>query len=370
MLWPRSLLAFTLGVAVWAYHLPPWAILILCTLVIRPSRSGWRDAGALFGGVVLGWWRFVLVSAPIAMPLPSFLVHVVALSRSFVTSTLGRILPEPEASFAGGLLIGKVALAPHATASLIAAMRRTGTLHLLAVSGFNVTIVVSAIELALAQICGPKPRALISFIALLIFIFLTGAESSVLRAGVMVFLTSAARLLGRPAHAFRVLILAALGMAAVTPSVVDDLGFQLSVAATAGLVLWSGPMSHALRRLPDVAGARTALTTTLAAQVLTTPLILVRFGTVALVSPLANLVVLPVIPWAMAASAVGAALGWIPVVGEVIGWFLWLPLTGVVRTLEAMADWPMSSLRLAPSWWWMFLLPIIPLTIMFKRHDN
>ena len=239
-------------------------------------------------------------------------------------------------------------------------------MHVLAVSGFNVGIVLSSVDRATVNMLAPKPRAVVAMLLLVVFIVLTGAEASVLRAGVMATLAVIGRRLGRPVQSKRMLLVTVLAMVLITPSMPTNLGFLLSVLATFGVLEWSEPFERGLRFIPETMGIRSALATTLAAQVLTTPLILAAFGTVSLISPVVNLFVLPVVPFAMAVGAVTALVWWIPVVGQVVGWLAWLPHMAIVRCIMWFGEVPVASLTMPHGWWWPFA--VVGVALILVRH--
>ena len=136
---------------------------------------------------------------------------------------------------------------------------------------------------------------------------LTGASPSVVRAALMAGAMLVARLGGSRAHAASALELAALLMLLAAPPVLWDVGFQLSLLATAGLIWFGAPVE---RRLPGwPAWIREPVALTLAAQLTTLPVILVNFERLSLVAPIANVLVVPFVPVAMLFSALAALAG-------------------------------------------------------------
>lgn len=371
MLSRSPLLWFGFGLALTAYHLPVWLAMLCLPLFVRLSQRGLHDAVALAFGLLLGWWRFHVVNAPLVVPFPPVVDDMFAAVRSWVSGGFARLMPEPEASLAGGLLIGKAGIAGHAADELILAMRRTGTMHVLAVSGFNVSIVLASVERATVNMLAPKPRGFVALGLLVVFVVLTGAEASVLRAGIMATLAVIGRRLGRPVQSKRMLLVTVLAMVLITPDMPTNLGFLLSVLATFGVLEWSTSFEHALRFVPEALGIRAALATTLAAQVLTTPLILAAFGTVSLISPVVNLFVLPVVPLAMALGAVTALVGWLPVVGQLVGWLAWLPHMAIVRCILWFSRVPAASLMLPREWWWpLAAAGVVLILVRHFRHAS
>jgi competence protein ComEC len=187
------------------------------------------------------------------------------------------------------------------------------------------------------------------------YTLLAGAEASVVRAAVMGSVVLLAREGGRPAGAVAALGLAAWGLLLADPGMVTDIGLQLSLAATAGLLALGGPAEEAVRRLTAGRAPRwlcETLGVSLAAQLATLPLILLHFGRLSLISPLANLVVAPVVPLAMLGALVGALTGPLLVAPAVhlvlapVSLLAWVPLAAMVRGGTLLAGIPFASVEL------------------------
>jgi competence protein ComEC len=176
-----------------------------------------------------------------------------------------------------------------------AAYRDSGLSHLLAVSGENVAFVLAlgAPVLRRLRLGG---RTAVALAIVVVFAAMTRFEPSVLRASAMAAITLLATLGGRPVSSLRVLAYAAVGLLLADPFLVHSVGFALSCGASAGIALLSAPLRTRLR---GPAWVRDPLAVSLAAQAGVTPVLLATFGTVPLVTPVANLLAAP------AAEAVG-----------------------------------------------------------------
>lgn len=233
----------------------------------------------------------------------SGMVTRLAKLSTWISSRLNRVLPEPEAGFARALLLGE----QHAMSEGVRErFRKTGTSHIVALSGFNVTLI-----LGFVQGVGKRLRirfsrvALISAVLIVLFVIMTGAEASLVRASFMGIVVLAGKLLGRRSMIPALLAVSGAVMVLANPYVLlYDVGFQLSFLATLGLFLFSEKLEQALQCLPNIFLFRESLATTLAAMIPTAPLIAYTFRTISLVSPLANVFLLPAIPFAMAFAAV------------------------------------------------------------------
>ena len=224
--------------------------------------------------------------------------------RHALGEPLRRLVPEPES----GILLG-IALGDRASisADLAYAFARSGTSHLLAISGFNMTLVASAVGTLLRGRAGPRRRAFATVFAVVVYSLLVGLGASVVRSAVMAAITSLGLALGRRAAAANGLCAAIAVMLALDPATLGDASFLLSAGATAGLLAFQAPLAKRLARLPPLIGE--GLAATLAATLPTLPLVAGIFGRISLVSPIANLVAVPLFPALMAASVATIGAG-------------------------------------------------------------
>ena len=228
-------------------------------------------------------------------------------ARDGFEGVLGRYLGEPHGSLLVGLLWGARSTMPD---ELIEQFRRTGTMHIVAVSGFNVMVVTSALMGVLTFCFMRRQRAfVVVMIGIITFVVLAGADPAVVRAGLMGGLVLIAHQLGRPSSNATLLLLAASIMTAFNPRVLlFDAGFHLSFAAAIGLLYFGKKLERALRFVPEVFGARRTLSETLAATGATFPIMLLHFKQVSITAPIANLFVVPWIPLAMGLGFGGGVL--------------------------------------------------------------
>ncbi|MBI2050495.1 MAG: ComEC/Rec2 family competence protein [Parcubacteria group bacterium] len=206
--------------------------------------------------------------------------------------SINSIISEPHAAFLSGLLVGARRGIPE---YLLEAFARTGTTHIIAISGSNITI-IAAVIIGFMQFLGVSRKRAFWWIsgAIAIFVIMTGATASVVRAGIMGIFVLLARQLGRPSRATNALVFTAFLMLLVNPKIlIFDAGFQLSFLATVGLVYINPILQKHAERMPELFGVKEALVTTISAMVTTTPLILYQFGRLSIVAPLANILIIP-----------------------------------------------------------------------------
>lgn len=237
--------------------------------------------------------------------------------RDIMVARLKNSLPEPHASMAAGILLGVRASMPRDFYNQLVA---TGTLHIVAASGFNVMVVASVLMGLVSWIWRRGVAIGVGIVGIVLYVLLAGASASVVRAGVMGSLTLTAYYFGRPAFAKRLLWVSAGLMLLVSPLLILDIGFQLSIVATAG-ILYLQPW---MKKLSNNVFLSNYLYPTLAASVATAPIILWHFERISWVSPLVNGLVLPLIPLIMGLSVL-MLLG-----GHVLAWLAYVPLAYVV----------------------------------------
>lgn len=271
------------------------------------------------------------------------------------------ILPEPHAALLTGILLGDDSGMPR---TLRDDFLQTGMTHIIAISGFNIAVLIALLDRLTGPILPRRPAAVIIMIFLVLYAMLIGAgalgiRASVIRATLMgiAYLTGL-RLMGRPTMAVAGLFCAAFLMTLAQPQALWDIGFQLSFAATLGLMLYAGSLTQRLDRsvspflMPSARARVMKLATdivivTLAAQVLTLPLILFHFGRLSLASLPANFLILPAQPAVMAAGGVAMLLGFIhPLAGQLAGLPAWLFLNYTIAIVRLLAQMPGASVPL------------------------
>ncbi len=276
--------------------------------------------------------------APIPLALPG--LDQLDLPRAALARPLERLVPAPESALLLGIVLGERGDVPP---DLARAFNATGTSHLLAISGFNMTLVAAGVAIALRGRVGPVARAVVSALAIVAYSLLVGLSPSVLRAALMAGVAAFGCISGRRAAAANALCAAVVLMLVGDPAAVGALGLQLSVLATAGLVLWQGSLAARLAWLP--VPLREGLATTLAASAPTLPVVAGAFGRVSLVSLAANLVCVPLFPLLMAAGAATSVTGalWLDAAAPV-GLIAWTAAFALRVSVEAFAALPFASI--------------------------
>lgn len=292
--------------------------------------------------------------------------------RSHCYGLILRGMPEPQASVAAGMLLGLKTSIPQQT---YAQFSLVGASHLLVISGWQLSLVASLIMGAAARLrLGKRTSFWFSLAAIWIYALFVGASATVLRAAVMASLIVLAATTGRRSEPWTLLLAACLALTLWNPQILWDLGFQLSALATASLFAFSQPARTWLERCPPLRWPATrlltdALAATLAAQVLILPLLLYHFGNLSLVAPLANVALVPVVPFAMLVgtaallvNVAAAPLSGLPLAADLTGWLssllwlvAWLPFAYMTEAARLLSEIPWAAVRLPAFPFW--LLP-------------
>ncbi|MGH2539280.1 MAG: ComEC/Rec2 family competence protein, partial [Actinomycetota bacterium] len=263
---------------------------------------------------------------------PNPFVRATQAVRTTVGESIEAVFPPREAGLLMGLALGDDS---HLDAGVERDFKATGLTHLLVVSGGNVAMVLGPV-LALVTMLGlPRPAQVAVGLATVAFIVvLTGAEPSVMRAGVMASLTLIGLLLGRARSTAVVLSGAVMVLLILQPVLVRSIGFQLSVTATAGMVALAGPLGDRFS-LVVPAPVAAAAGTTLAAQLGVTPVLLFHFHDVPGVTLIANVIAAPTVAPSLLFGLVAAGAG---IASEPLGHLLGLGAQVPMRALELIAN--------------------------------
>ncbi len=281
-------------------------------------------------------------------PTSSFvpLKYLFALKHAFLKS-MQMVLPEPQAGFAAGLLLGE----KHALGEkLERVFRDVGIIHIIVLSGYNLTIVAESVMRLLSIFFVPKTRALIGVAVIILFAIMVGLSATVVRAACMACLVLIARATGRISVAMRGLMFAGIAMVLINPYVlVYDPGFQLSFLATIGLIVGAPVFERYMLWVPTRLQIREYVTATLATQLFVTPFILFSMGSVSLVALLSNILVLIAVPFAMFASFVAGVWGMLfSFAGMYIAYPAHLLLSYMIAVAEFLASFSFASITVPP----------------------
>lgn len=217
--------------------------------------------------------------------------------RDLLSKQSSYLLPQPQAALLSGMVVGDKSTL---TKYFNNALKRTSTIHIVVVSGQNLTLLAGFI-LGFAKFFGRKKTLVVALVAISFYAILTGLQLPVIRAAIMVGIVFIAQLFNREANSFFVLIFTGLVMLIFDPNLLTSVSFQLSFLATIGVVVVSPEITKRLN-LPDV--IKQDLAVSIAAQALTLPVIAFNFHQASLIGVLTNSLVLWTVPIIMISGAI------------------------------------------------------------------
>ncbi len=285
--------------------------------------------------------------AYLANPQANPVLVAISRLRQRLGETIDRTLPDPASSTLKATILGLSSALPKDEQE---ALVNTGTVHLIVISGFKLTLIAASLQ-ALGMFVLRRTtsrmwaRMVISAAVLATiagYTLLSGATPSAVRAAIMAGLVVTAAIAGRPHDQLTALGLSVLAMVGARPLLLEDGGLQLSALSVLGIVLLAEPLSARLRRpiqswpeTPRLAGfaLAEAIGASAGATLFVLPVLAASFHVVSLVSPLANLLGMPLLWPIMVFGGLGALLGsaWLPA-GALLLWPAWA-FTSLLQTL-------------------------------------
>jgi competence protein ComEC len=288
--------------------------------------------------------RLVRVTSHGGDPLHEALIAI----RHAVIAAVDRALPEPQAALLLGVVFGyRAALPPVLQQQMIA----SGLIHIVVISGLKVSLLARIVHQGLGRWL-PRGAPLIAVGAMVVYALLAGASAAALRAAAMGILVVIAGRLRRDSHVFVSLALTAAVMLALKPALAADVSFQLSFAGTIGIAAMTDAIAARVAWIPAV--LRDPFAATIAAEAATWPLMLANFHQLSLIGPVANALVLPLLPVVMVVGGAGAVLG-TPL--SVAAWPL-MQAAGMIATwyrlvIESLGSLPFAAITMPyfpPRW--------------------
>jgi len=248
----------------------------------------------------------------------------------------------------------------------------SGTRHIVAISGMHM-IIMTQILLFLALGIGLWRGQAFYFvlILLIIYIIMIGAPASAVRAGLMASLLLLAQKIGRLRSADRAIVFAATIMLIFNPLLLkSDVGFQLSFMACLSIVYLKPILDNKTSKWPNPWRLKDILTMTLAAQLGTLPILIFHFGRLSLISPLANLLIVPLLPLIMIFGIILSFIGLISIgLAKIIALPVWLLLTYLIKVVDYLSSFPLAAYEFE-NISWIILLGYYFILIFFIWNQN
>ena len=278
--------------------------------------------------------------------------------REIFLNSIHSIFPSNEAGLLAGLILG---VRSSLSSELLEAFRITGLLHIVVLSGYNITIVAEAVRRLFSRFTRVFSTTT-SIISIILFVLLAGSQVASVRAGLMGAIGLFAKGLYREYSGVRILTVVAGLMVLYNPVVLFSSSFHLSFLATFGLLVFSPLLEDRMLWITDSFQVRSIIAITISTQILLLPYLAYAIGEVSIIAILTNIVILPIIPIAM---LFGAIIGAIGLVSTSMAIFLspiaYLPLAYMTHSVEWFATVPYAVLPLFSIPWWTVVLFYIAL---------
>ncbi|MEN9341850.1 MAG: hypothetical protein RIQ54_106 [Candidatus Parcubacteria bacterium] len=304
---------------------------LCCVIFIRFDRSFVPflvfSFGLFFGFFWLFFQQFLSFSS--VLRIPDFFISFLTAGKVFFITLLRRFLSMDESALAAGIFFGDTS---YFSSSLLEAFRVTGTSHIVALSGYNITIIVSSVRLFSSQFFSRFLTAAISIVSIFCFVVATGASVSAIRAACMAAIVIVLSLIGRKAFFAYIIVYAAACMVLFRPMFLSgDIGFQLSFASLLGIVILQPYGTLLLCRYPIFVRhpwITEIFSSTIAATVAVSPFLLFYFERTPLFSVVTNILVLPAIPLLMLLIPL---LFFVYFIHPILAWLVAIVLNGILH---------------------------------------
>jgi competence protein ComEC len=282
--------------------------------------------------------------------------------KSSFTRHVKEILSEPHSSLLSGLIVsGKDAMPK----DILEDFRRAGVIHIVVLSGYNITIIAEFIRkifekgfIAIRLTAFPQMAVWASVFGIILFVLMTGAEATVVRAAIMVLVVMMAKSFGRNYSAPRALLGAAFLMVVHNPKIlIFDPSFQLSFLATMALIYIVPIFEKVFVHVTDKGGIRTVLATTIGTQVAVLPYLIYSMGEVSLVSLPANMLILVLIPTTMLMGFVAAVVSYLSTpLALPFAYLSHALLSWILGVSQFLSGLPISSIKVSLFSFWLVLI--------------
>jgi len=291
--------------------------------------------------------------------------------KNALKKSIAKILPVPQAGLLEALLFGDEENIPGHWKEKF---NLTGTRHIAAVSGMNITI-ISFLMLNFLLFLGfwRHQAFYISVILIILYVLAIGAPPPGVRAAIMGILFLTAQHLGRSSSGIRPIVFSATLVLFFNPLLlISDIGFQLSFLAILGLSYLQTPFFKLLEKIPNVFEVRYTLAATLAAQVFTLPILVYNFGQISLAGPVANIFIVPLLSFITILGFVLAAVGTISIsLALILSFPVWFLLTYIFKIVEFFSKIPQATVFIKNvSPFWLIISYLILGLIIWRIQEN
>lgn len=314
-------------------------------LEIPPEFEGFNYKDYLLKDGILALIYFPKIEL-ISKNQGNFLKRSLISFKNKLEDSLNKATARPQSAILEAFLFGEEEKIPK---DLKEKLNLTGTRHITAVSGMNITIITFLLLNFLLSLGFYRSQAFyLSIILIIFYVLMIGAPASAIRAAIMAILLLTAQHFGRLSSASRTILFAAASMLALNPLLLkSDVGFQLSFLATMGLIFFQPILLDFFKKIPNAFQLRYNLSATLAAQIFVFPILIYNFGKISIVSPMTNVLILPLIPLITIFGFFFSFIGifW-QTLGQILSWPAWLLITYILKIVDFSSKIPFAYLSI------------------------
>lgn len=306
----------------------------------------------------------------------NFIYQTIFKFKNKIKKEIEKIMPFPEVSILQAITLGyKQALSNETKETL----NITGTRHIVAISGMHIVILSWIIMYLLIVIGLWRGQAFYFAIALMIlFIIMVGAPASAVRAGIMAGILLLGEKIGRLRNSGRIAVFAGVIMLVFNPLLLRyDVGFQLSFLAVLGIIYLKPIFDKWIEKWhkkQEISSMFQIITMTPAAQIATLPILIYNFGRISFISPLANVLIVPLLPFIMSlglAFNIGTII-W-PFLGEILVWPLYMGLAYITHLTNFLSQIPFAAKEISNvHWLWLtgYYILLVGFIWLYKKKTK
>lgn len=264
--------------------------------------------------------------------------------RKYINDLIKKIFPQPQAGIVNAVMLGSET---DINEDILKDFNKTGTRHIFAVSGSNITLISVALMYFLLALGLKRDYAFyFAVLGILGFVSIVGFPSSAVRAAIMGGTILLAVKVGRLSSAGNAIVFAASAMLLYDPNLSRyDVGFQLSFLAVLGIIYIFPRLNASFEKYSDFCGIKTILLITVSAQIATLPIVINSFGNFSFSSTLANVFILPFVPVVMLGGFLVVILGFVNLyIAQILSWPIWLVLFYQIEVIKFFSNLPFGNL--------------------------
>lgn len=295
-------------------------------------------------------------------------LNAISKIKKNIKENFEKLLPKDYAGVINGMINGDT---KNISENILDDFRNSGISHLLSVSGSNIAYIITFVSIFLSKLLGKYISYYIIVIIIIIFILVSGANASVVRAGIMAILNIIAILLSRKSDTKNNIYLSAIILLTINPLIIYDVGFILSFVGTLGIVLLSEKIKNNIEKIIKIKFIAETISITLSAQIMLLPIMAYYFNTVSLISVISNFIIVPI-------SEFLTILGFITIIisnlnisiGKIISYAIYTLIYLMLKIARVVSKFSWANILVATPKIWMIFFYYLAIYIFFSNNSK